>query len=122
MSAETMTKEMERIGDPPGPQPEDRLAHVLSVFAYEDDGRNMVTATTNCYPPPNKWTGLTMGDLRRLDSRMKPVNAPDLARHVMDALELPADTSETAMQQAAITAAIAGWFAPEQGDDEHGGD
>ncbi len=120
MSAETLAEEMGRLGDPPGAEPEERLAHVLRVFAQEDDGRRMVTATTNCFPPPNKWTGLTMGDLRRIDSRMQPVNVPDLTRHVMDALGLPADTSETATEQAAITAAITGWFGPEQGDDEHG--
>lgn len=40
------------------------------------------------------------------------MNAPDFARHIMDALDLPADVPETRHEQAQITGAIERWPAP----------
>ncbi len=49
--------------------PEEALAHVIAVYADEDDARVMVQATHNVYDD-GVTTGLTMGDLRALAARL----------------------------------------------------
>ncbi|MFG2292033.1 hypothetical protein [Streptomyces sp. NPDC048603] len=41
------------------------LAHVLAIYDDSPDERVVITATTGIYPEA-PWTGLRMGDLRRL--------------------------------------------------------
>ncbi|OEV11510.1 hypothetical protein [Streptomyces nanshensis] len=55
-----------------GPEPvtaEERLAHVLAVYADEPDTWMVVEGTNNMYGDGVR-TGLTMGDLRELHTRL----------------------------------------------------
>ncbi|MFI7096412.1 hypothetical protein [Streptomyces lydicus] len=49
----------------PPATPLEALAHVLAIFADEPDEKVVMTATTRIYPEA-PWTGLRLGDLRRL--------------------------------------------------------
>lgn len=56
----------------PGPDPMQRLAHVLEIYADRPDDAWAIEATRNVYSP-GVTTGLTWGDLRALVNRMFPV-------------------------------------------------
>jgi len=60
---------MEQYGDEPADALE-ALAHVLKVFADEDDSSLVVEATNNIYGQGVR-TGLTMGDLREIAARLQ---------------------------------------------------
>lgn len=49
----------------PPTTPLEALAHVLAIFEDSPDEMVIVSATTNVYPEA-PWTGLRLGDLRRL--------------------------------------------------------
>ncbi|HLL34196.1 MAG TPA: hypothetical protein VK545_09955 [Streptomyces sp.] len=49
----------------PPTTPLDALAHCLAIFADEPDEMVVLTATTRVYPEA-PWTGLRLGDLRRM--------------------------------------------------------
>ncbi|MFF9525384.1 hypothetical protein ACF1DV_25895 [Streptomyces achromogenes] len=49
----------------PPATPLEALAHVLAVFTDEPDEMVVITATTRIYPEA-PWTGLRLGDLRRV--------------------------------------------------------
>ena len=59
---------MEQYGDEPADALE-ALAHVLKVYADEDDARLMVEATNGIYGDGIR-TGLTRGDLREIANRL----------------------------------------------------
>jgi len=59
---------MDQYGDAPANEVE-ALAHILAVYADEPDGRLMVEATNGIYGDGVR-TGLTMGDLRALATRL----------------------------------------------------
>lgn len=43
----------------------ENLNHVLALYADDEDDRHVIMATQNVYGD-GVWTGLTMGDLRRI--------------------------------------------------------
>ncbi|MGW1828846.1 hypothetical protein ACWCO0_09610 [Streptomyces tubercidicus] len=49
----------------PPETPLEALAHVLAIYADEPDEMAVLTATTMIYPAA-PWTGLRLGDLRRM--------------------------------------------------------
>jgi hypothetical protein len=49
----------------PPSTPLEALAHVLAIYADEPDEMVVMTATTRIYPEA-PWTGLRLGDLRRV--------------------------------------------------------
>jgi hypothetical protein len=49
----------------PPETPLEALAHILAIFADEPDEMVVITATTRIYPEA-PWTGLRLGDLRRV--------------------------------------------------------
>ncbi|MGW1268179.1 hypothetical protein [Streptomyces sp. NPDC002491] len=49
----------------PPTTPLEALAHVLAIFEGEPDEMVVITATTRIYPDA-PWTGLRLGDLRRV--------------------------------------------------------
>lgn len=55
-------------GDAPA-TPAETLAHVLAVYADEDDDRLMIEATNGIYGQSVR-TGLTLGDLRAIATRI----------------------------------------------------
>jgi hypothetical protein len=64
---------------PDGPAPTslaERLAHTVSLFPDEPDGRFAVMATHGIYGP-GVTTGLTWGDLRELARRHAPAVAEE---------------------------------------------
>jgi len=60
---------MEQYGDAPADAIE-ALTHVLKVYADEPDSRLMIEATNNIYGQGVR-TGLTMGDLREIATRIQ---------------------------------------------------
>lgn len=72
---ETYEAERKRIGPLPSDDPVERLRHVLHVFEFEDDAREVLTATRNVYGRGH-WTGITLGDLREIARRIDALAPP----------------------------------------------